>query len=110
MLETLIAVVAGLVLVALARRADARLPRAERLPMQWSFSGAVNWTAPRRVALGFIPALGVAILTAVAVCLRLFEPREGQEGWDTPVMLALALALVGSYLLHLKLIAWTLRR
>lgn len=41
--------------------------------------------------------------------MRLFEPRAGQEGQEAPVMLALALTFVGSYLFHLKLIEWTLR-
>ena len=110
MLKALIALGTGALLVTLARRADARLPPAERLPMQWSLTGSVNWTAPRRIALAAVPVLGTLALAAVAFHMEFSAPRADKEGQEVPAMLALAAAAVGSYLLHLKLIAWTLRR
>lgn len=108
--EVVITVATSLLLVGLALRADARLPRADRLPMQWSLSGAVNWTAPRRVALALIPTLGILMLTATTVGALFLEPRAGQKGEEVQAMLVLALVFTGSYLLHLELIEWTLRR
>ena len=47
------------------RRADRNLPDAARLPMQWSFSGKVNWTLPRRTALAFMPMLYLLVMAFI---------------------------------------------
>jgi hypothetical protein len=39
-------------------------PGAASIPVQWSLGGGVNWSAPRPVAFGLIPAVG---LVAIAV-------------------------------------------
>ncbi|TCU19003.1 hypothetical protein [Rhizobium sullae] len=36
-------------------------PDAEKIPMQWSLRGNVNWSAPRLIAFGFVPVLAIAI-------------------------------------------------
>lgn len=49
-------------LMAALSLAAARRLTAPRLPMQWGLRGQVNWTAPRRLALGFTPALAAAVV------------------------------------------------
>ena len=50
------------ILSALAYRANIRFRNERRLPMQWGMTGAVNWSAPRFVALAFIPILAIGVL------------------------------------------------
>ena len=78
--------------------------------MQWAFSGLVNWSAPRVVALSFTPILAIIILVAVVASSIFLEPRSGQEGWEIPVVLFIALVLVGVRALHLRLADNELRR
>jgi hypothetical protein len=55
----------------LALRADLRLaPGRAMLPMNFAPDGTVLWQAPRRVALWFMPVLGVIVF----VPLTLFAP------------------------------------
>jgi hypothetical protein len=106
MVELLIALSAILVLSVISIRADKRLRSEARLPMQWSFSSEVNWTAPRRIALAFTPILAGLILTAVSLSVLLSDdPRSGQEGFGAPVVLVIGLVFIGVHLLHLRLIA-----
>jgi hypothetical protein len=58
MVHIAIAVLTVAVLVAMSARANRRFKGEARLPMQWSFNGSVNWTAPRFVALAFNAVLG----------------------------------------------------
>ena len=67
-------------LILMSMRADRRFSHRERLPMQWSFGGSVNWRAPRRVALALTPALALLCLLAAVVSTALLAPRPGQEG------------------------------
>ena len=62
-----VSVISVLVICALAHRADASFHSEDRLPMQWGVTGEVTWSAPRRVALAFMPALS------------LFQPRHGHS-------------------------------
>ena len=55
------------IMVGLAILADRHLPKASELPMQWGWDGRINWTAPRRVALGFMPFLAALILVPVSL-------------------------------------------
>lgn len=54
-------------MVVLALRADARFAAHDRLPMQFAPDLSAGWTAPRAVALGFLPGLAAAILLALAL-------------------------------------------
>lgn len=76
--------------------------------MQWSWDGTVNWTAPRRVALAFTPVLAALVLLFVGYLTTALEPREGQEGYDVPVLLFMALMFTAIHAVHLKLINKTL--
>lgn len=110
MIQTLIAILAICVLVVMAVRANLRFESKDRLPMQWLLDGSVTWTAPRAVALAFIPTLA-AIVLATTVALTIFaKARPGQEGFEVPVTMFVALVFIGAYALHLRLIAKTLRR
>jgi hypothetical protein len=78
-------------------------PGHKRLPMQWSLSGKVNWTAPRLVALSLTPVLiGVVMLSVV---LLTADPSERD-------MALFTLSVIGPilHLLHIVLIARQARR
>jgi hypothetical protein len=109
-LELLIAVVAVALLALASVWADRRFRQADRLPMQWSVAGRINWTAPRRAALAFTPGLGALVLGAVAISvLTSGEPRPGQEDLGAPVVLVIGAAFLGLHGLHLWLIDRSLR-
>lgn len=110
MLELLILAAAAAVLITLSLRANARLRQHDRLPMQWSVTGSVNWTAPRRVALAFVPGLAIIVIAAVAASVRWLDPRPGQEGLEIPVLLIVAGGFIGVQWLHLRLIERSFRR
>lgn len=111
MVELAIALGSILILSFASIRADKRFRSEDRLPMQWSLTGAVNWTAPRRIALAFTPVLATIILTAVALSVSLSDdPRPGQEGLGAPVVLFIGLVFIGVHLLHLRLIARSVGR
>lgn len=109
MIEMLIVAIAALSLIALSSRANTRFRREARLPMQWSFSGGVNWTAPRVLALSFTPALATCILTTAAAAMLVSEPRPGQEGLGPPVLMFMAFGFLAAHLLHLRMIEKALR-
>ena len=91
-------------LIAMSVRADRRFRDRPRLPMQWSITGEVNWTAPRLVALCFMPVLSLVVLVPTAILSVTLPPRPGQEGYAVPVLAGVALSLVGAHALHLWLI------
>lgn len=98
------------ILSALAYRANIRFRKESRLPMQWGITGAVNWSAPRSVALAFIPILAIGVL-GFQVFMALNVPaRAGQESLVFPVLVGTGVTLVAVQLLHLWLIERTLRR
>ena len=110
MVELSIAVSVVVILAVASIRADKRFRREERLPMQWSFAGEVNWTAPRRIALAFTPILAALVLGAVAILILVSgEPRPGQEGFGPPVVLLTGLVFIGVHALHLRLIGRSVR-
>jgi len=94
-------------LVGMSWRANARFAHAARLPMQWSLSGSVNWTAPRRLALAFMPLLAAILLTGTAVAPLFTPPRGGQD--VVSALATMAATLIGVHALHLWLIDRTLR-
>jgi hypothetical protein len=110
MIQTLIALAAAVALIVMGLRANARFRSEARLPMQWSLTGEVVWTAPRRFALALTPTLSIAALAATVVSTIALEPRPGQEGYEVPIILLVALVFIGAYALHLRLIDKTLTR
>jgi hypothetical protein len=109
MVQSAIATLAILVLVAMSVKANRRFKNEARLPMQWSLSGSVNWTAPRSLALAFTPCLASLCLLAFAAMSTFLQPRAGQEGLVIPVNVFMALVFIGAHAFHLWLIGRTLR-
>jgi len=105
-----IAAIFGLMLYALARRANVRFRSEKRLPMQWWVNGDVTWSAPRHLALAFIPALATAVLSIFAILSLTIRPRAGQETLVLPTMFGLGALFIGIQLVHFWLIAKTVRR
>ena len=96
------------ILIGLSVRANARFRTENRLPMQWSLSGSVNWTAPRILALSFTPVLAIAVLALFTAASMTMRP--GPEGQVVPALIALGACLVAAHVLHLWLIGRTLAR
>ena len=109
MIELLIALCVVALLAGGSAWAERRFRKVERLPMQWSLGGSVNWTAPRRLALAFTPTLGALVLGSTAI-MTLFGdlPRRGQEV-GAPVLAVVGLAFLGAHGLHLWLIERSVR-
>ena len=80
------------------------------MPMQWSLSGTVNWSAPRILALSFVPALAICFLTFFVVLALNVRPRAGQESMVLPMLIIIGATFVAANLFHLWLIEKTLRR
>ena len=93
-----------------ALRANARFVDQDRLPMQWWFTGEVTWSAPRPLALLFIPMLAVVVLGMQVVLALTMAPRPGQENLVLPILMGTGAVFVAIQLLHIRLIDWTLRR
>jgi hypothetical protein len=74
-----VVILVGVTMIALAILANMRFRREFRLPMQWWLDGRVTWSAPRPVALAFIPVLATGAPRAVAVLSQTLPPRAGQE-------------------------------
>lgn len=106
----IIAVLFALALCGLARSANARFRLEDRLPMQWWLDGNVTWSAPRLVALAFIPALAFCVLLSFVVLSLNMQPRPGQEGMVVPTLIGIGALFVLIQLLHFWMIDKTLRR
>ncbi|MBW6525245.1 hypothetical protein KZ813_00145 [Sphingomonas sp. RHCKR7] len=104
-----ITVLFGFVMCVIASRANAKLMRERRLPMQWWFDGTVTWSAPRRLALAFVPVLGSVVLTALCVLANWARPRAGQEGMVLPSFIVIGMFFVGTQVLHIRLISRSLK-
>lgn len=98
-----------LVICILAYRANVRFRGEARLPMQWGLTGKVNWSAPRHLALAFMPVLAVALLGFVTFMSMNVSPRPGQEHLVLPVSFMMGGTLVVVQLFHFWLIERTLR-
>lgn len=105
MLPIVVTLAAVTVLVWMSVRANRMFRAVDRLPMEWSGQGDVNWTAPRRIALTIMPALGALVLCAASLSAIFVAPRPGQENMVVPAMLILALVPIGIHHLHITLIA-----
>ena len=110
MIQAIVAVIAVCALVLMSVRENRRFKEQDRLPMQWSLNGSVNWTAPRPVALAFTPILAAIVLGATVWLTTALTPRPGEEGFAVPVLVFVALMFVGVHAFHLWLIRSSLRR
>lgn len=109
MIVLCLALIFGLIIAALSLRANGRFRTADRLPMQWSLSGSVNWWAPRIVALSFIPATAAVILGLFVFLALNVKPRTGQENMVLPVLIIIGSTFIAVQVLHHWLIARTMR-
>jgi len=98
-----------LVMCVLAYHADMQFRSEARLPMQWGFTGEVNWSAPRRVALAFIPVLAVALLSFFPFMSMNVPTKAGQEELIFPILIVMGAALVAAQLSHFWLVKKTIR-
>lgn len=98
------------IIAVLAYRANMRFRSESRLPMQWGITGAVNWSAPRSIALAFIPILATGVLGFQVLMALNVPARSGQEALVFPVLVGTGVTLVAVQLLHFWLIDRTLRR
>lgn len=110
MAQFVIGLIATAILVGMSFVANGRFRNRVRLPMQWFLDGKVTWTAPRRFALAFIPALAIPIIWATVALTIFMHPRPGQEGFEIPVALFMGGIFVAVYFLHLWLIDKHLKR
>lgn len=94
----------------IALRANARLRDRDRLPMQWWLNGDVTWSAPRPIALAFIPATTLLVLAILTVLMAYTQPRPGQEGMVIPTVIALGMLFLAAQLFHIWMIERTFRR
>jgi hypothetical protein len=98
------------ILAGLSAWANSRFRHHERLPMQWSVTGTVNWTAPRALALSLVPALGVGVLVFITLLDLNVRPRAGQKDMVLPVTVLTGAIFVGIQLFHFWLIDRTLNQ
>ncbi len=105
-----IAVIFGFVLCALAFQANVRFQNENRLPMQWWLTGEVTWSAPRVLALAFVPVSAIFVLTIYVAMALTKPPRIGQEALVLPILFVLGAGFIALQLAHLWLIARTLQR
>lgn len=105
-----IALFFSLLLGGLAVRANSRFRHEDRLPMQWGLTGDVTWSAPRVLALAFIPALAISVLAINAALAVNLQPRPGQESMVLPGLIATGILFLVIQTLDFWLIEKTLRR
>ena len=108
MTQICITIAALALMIILSIRANRQYAHAPRLPMQWSLTGSVNWTLPRRYALAFMPILAGIILPLATMGTLTLTPRPGQEGLEIPVIALLSVGFIAIQTLHLRLIEKTL--
>lgn len=104
MAQILIAAVATLLLIGISVRADAMFRDKERLPRQWAWSGEVIGTAPRRIALAFLPAIAMATIWGAVILSLTVQPRAGQEGFVLPNLAVLAFGFVAAHYFYVRLV------
>ncbi|GAB5348164.1 hypothetical protein [Alteriqipengyuania sp. 357] len=86
----------------LARRADRRLARFERIPWQFGLAGEPTYFGPRRLFLYFTPWLGVLLLVLTGFSLA-FLPANGNP--------AVAFVAIGAFCPALELLLiWLVER
>ncbi|KQP41196.1 hypothetical protein ASF49_17610 [Methylobacterium sp. Leaf104] len=89
-------------LIGLSWAANGYLGGLDRLPMQWGIDGRPNWFAPRWVALGFGPGVGLfAMATMLVRCRR---DSDGTRAFRT--LLPMSALLIGGQVFYLCML-WT---
>lgn len=80
----------------------------ERLPMQWSLTGEVNWSASRHLALMLTPILATLTLLCVGLSFIASEALGSRESLTATA--AISGCFLGAHALHLYLISRKLSR
>lgn len=88
-----------LALVSMSVWAWRRIPVGARLPMHWGLDGRATWSAPRGLALAFVPALAAAVLLAVGWTARSAGREDGTAA--ATLQFVLPAAFLALHLLHL---------
>src|SRR3546814_8649231 len=92
-ISIILAIVFAVVMIVLSVRANTRFRKEQKLPMQWMISrsqplsSTVIRSAPRVIALGFVPFLGITVLSLFAIGATTLTPRPGQEGMLLPSLI-----------------------
>ena len=103
MLQSFAIVLATLALLAfISLLANQRFRGAARLPMKIHPGGTPGWTAPRALGLSFTPVISALVLLPAAALL-------GNIGLGPLPVLVLALSFIAVHLLHITLIAKSLK-
>lgn len=108
MLEVAISAFSIAVIGGMSLWANRHFAMFERLPMQWSLTGEVNWSASRHLALVFTPVLAALTLLCVGLTFAISEALGSRESLTATA--AVSGCFVGAHALHLYLISRTLRR
>src|SRR3546814_13146988 len=88
-------------MIVLSVRANTRFRKEQKLPMQWMISrsqplsSTVIRSAPRVIALGFVPFLGITVLSLFAIGATTLTPRPGQEGMLLPSLIFIGSIQIG---------------
>ena len=109
-LLAIIAIAFSFALCWIASIANARFSSDNRLPMQWWIDGKVTWDAPRHFALAFVPVLGTSVLALFILMNFTMKIRPGDEHLVIPILIVVGCIFVAVQLLHLYLVARSLRR
>ena len=91
-------------MILMSARADRRFASHQRLPMQWGFDGSVNWSASRRVALAFTPALAIAVMCGIGLLASRTVPANEQNEFAM-VAVVIGIGFIATHALHLWLIS-----
>src|SRR3546814_8026393 len=116
MIVIILAAAIGLTMIVLSVRANSRFRQEQKLPMQWMLSrsrplsSTVIWSAPRIFALSLIPALALLVLVLFAIGSFTLTTRTGKEGITNPSLIFIGGNGLAVQMLHLRLIAKSLRR
>lgn len=102
------AVLFSLVLVRLAQSANTRFSSEMQLPMQWGLNGIVTWSAPRRMALAFMPALSIAVFANIVFLSRNLPTQPGEEGMGLPALAPIGFMFLAIQQFHFWMIEKTL--
>lgn len=98
------------VLTILSVRAAGRYKTVDRLPMQWSISGKVIWSAPKGIALSFTPVLAAVVVGGTAIAIAILpEPGAGAIS-KMGVLVIMALCFAAAHAFHLWLIGRTIHQ
>lgn len=114
MAMVLVAIAFEAALIALSFWADVRFRQEATLPMQWWLDSSkplpakVTWSAPRRLALSFLPALSLLVLILFVAASLTLKSRAGQEGMVLPSLFILGGVLVAIHAFHIWMVGRTL--